>query len=84
MGTAWAAWCRAVRCFTASKICMHWIHLVENLVCLGSPHHGAVLERFGFHLQEKLGRFPIVKIVGHLVNIRSNGILDLRLWQCAR
>lgn len=58
---------------------MHqWLHLTENLVCLGSPHHGAGLERFGFTLQEKIGRFPLVKMIGHLVNIRSNGILDLR------
>lgn len=58
---------------------MHnWIHLVENLVCLGSPHHGAVLERFGFALQDKIGHFPLVKLVSHIVNIRSNGILDLR------
>lgn len=55
-----------------------WISMTENLVCLGSPHHGAVLERFGFTLQEKLGHFPFMKIVGHVVNIRSNGILDLR------
>ena len=55
-----------------------WFHMVENLVCLGSPHHGAVLERFGFTLQEKTGRFPIVKLVSQIVNIRSNGILDLR------
>jgi len=48
------------------------------MVCIGSPHHGAALERFGFHLQDKLGRFPFVKIIGHIVNIRSNGILDLR------
>ncbi len=58
---------------------MHqWMHLTENLVCLGSPHHGAVLERFGFILQDRLGHFPFVKIVRHIVNIRSNGILDLR------
>jgi pimeloyl-ACP methyl ester carboxylesterase len=58
---------------------MHqWIHMTENLVCLGSPHHGAVLERFGFILQDKLGHFPFVKIIRHIVNIRSNGILDLR------
>ncbi|MEG1709766.1 MAG: hypothetical protein RR285_13775 [Acinetobacter sp.] len=58
---------------------MHqWIHLTENLVCLGSPHHGAVLERFGFILQDRLGHFPFVKIIRHIVNIRSNGILDLR------
>lgn len=55
-----------------------WLHRIDNLVCLGSPHHGAALERFSFSLQEKLGHFPLVKIIGHLVNIRSNGILDLR------
>ena len=58
---------------------MHqWIHMVENLVCLGSHLHGAVLERFGFALQDKIGHFPLVKLVSHVVNIRSNGILDLR------
>lgn len=58
---------------------MHqWFHMSENLVCLGSPHHGAVLERIGFAIQEKVGRFPLVKLAGHIVNIRSNGILDLR------
>jgi pimeloyl-ACP methyl ester carboxylesterase len=58
---------------------MHeWLRLTENLVCLGTPHHGAALERFGFTLQEKIGHFPLVKMIGHLVNIRSNGILDLR------
>ena len=55
-----------------------WIYMTENLVCLGSPHHGAGLERFSFTIQQKLGNFPIVKLFGHLVNIRSNGILDLR------
>ncbi|MEQ1123199.1 hypothetical protein [Acinetobacter seifertii] len=55
-----------------------WIHMVENLVCIGSPHHGAVLERFGFAIQDKLGAFPFVGLLGQLVNIRSNGILDLR------
>ncbi len=58
---------------------MHqWFHMVENLVCIGSPHHGALLERFGFAMQEKVGNFPIVKMISHIVNIRSNGILDLR------
>ena len=58
---------------------MHrWFHMAENIVCLGSPHHGAVLERVGFAVQEKVGRLPIVKLAGHIVNIRSNGILDLR------
>ncbi|KJV39769.1 alpha/beta fold hydrolase [Acinetobacter brisouii] len=56
----------------------HWFHRTQNLVCIGSPHHGAALERFGFRLQESLGRFPLVKIARHVVNLRSNGILDLR------
>lgn len=55
-----------------------WVYMVENLVCLGSPHHGAVLERFGFSLQERFGRFPLTKLISQIVNIRSNGILDLR------
>ena len=55
-----------------------WMHRVENLVCLGSPHHGAVLERLGFSLQRNLRHIPLGKIFGHIANIRSNGILDLR------
>lgn len=55
-----------------------WVHATENLVCIGSPHHGAALERFGFNIQSKLGNFPIVRIFAHVVSLRSNGILDLR------
>lgn len=55
-----------------------WVYMVENLVCLGSPHHGAVLERFGFRLQERFRHFPMTKLISQIVNIRSNGILDLR------
>ncbi|MEC7120486.1 MAG: hypothetical protein VXW65_11360, partial [Pseudomonadota bacterium] len=32
-----------------------WPYLIDHLVCLGSPHHGAVLERLGFMIQERLG-----------------------------
>ena len=55
-----------------------WIHKVGNLVCIGSPHHGAVLERLGFMMQDRLGRMPILNRVGRLTSIRSDGILDLR------
>lgn len=64
--------------FYAKQNLYSWLHLTENLVCIASPHHGAALERLGFSIQNKLGRFPVVKIFGHLFNIRSNGILDLR------
>ncbi len=55
-----------------------WMHRVNNLVCIGSPHHGAALERFSHTLQEKLRHLPVVKILSYAFNIRSNGILDLR------
>lgn len=64
--------------FYAKQSLHSWLHLTENLVCIASPHHGAALERLSFNIQNKLGRFPVVRIFGHLFNIRSNGILDLR------
>lgn len=64
--------------FYAKQDLQDWLYRTENLVCLGSPHHGAGLERFSFTMQQKIGSLPIVKLFAHLVNIRSNGILDLR------
>lgn len=55
-----------------------WVNMVENLVCLGSPHHGAVLERLGFILQDRLGSIPFANVIAELANMRSSGILDLR------
>lgn len=55
-----------------------WIHMVENLVCIASPHHGAGLERFSYTIEQKIGHVPIARLFAQLVNIRSNGILDLR------
>lgn len=55
-----------------------WIDYVENLVCIGSPHQGAVLERLGFMLQEKVGKIPFASVLAQLGNLRSAGIIDLR------
>jgi len=56
-----------------------WPFLVDHLVCLGSPHHGAVLERLGFMLQERLGRLPFTAgALARLLDIRSAGVIDLR------
>lgn len=55
-----------------------WIDYVENLVCIGSPHQGAVLERLGFMLQEKVGQIPFASVLAQLANLRSAGIIDLR------
>lgn len=56
----------------------HWLNKVGNLVCIGSPHQGAVLERLGFMLQDRLGRSRLLNRIGRLTHIRSDGILDLR------
>lgn len=55
-----------------------WPFLVDHLVCLGSPHHGAVLERLGFMLQERLGKLPFTGILVQILDIRSAGVIDLR------
>lgn len=55
-----------------------WIHRVKNLVCLGSPHQGAVLERLGFLLQKRVGQIPIAGLLANLADVRSAGIIDLR------
>lgn len=64
--------------FYGKQSTQNWIHKVENLVCIGSPHHGAVLERLGFMMQDRLGRMPILNRIGRLTSVRSDGILDLR------
>jgi pimeloyl-ACP methyl ester carboxylesterase len=55
-----------------------WARRVDALVTLGTPHHGAPLERIG-HIVQQLGGFtkysaPIAK----LGNVRSAGVRDLR------
>lgn len=57
---------------------LNWLHKADNLVCLGSPHHGAVLERIGFFIQEQVSKLPIAGSLSHLLDVRSAGILDLR------
>lgn len=55
-----------------------WPSVCDNLVCIGSPHHGAVLERLGFMLQDRLGRLPFAGALARLGDIRSAGVIDLR------
>ncbi len=55
-----------------------WLSKADNLVCLGSPHHGAVLERLGFLFLDKLGRIPFAGALARLGEIRSAGVIDLR------
>ncbi len=55
-----------------------WPSLVKKMVFLGSPHHGAPLERLGNYLDHILEAIPYAKPFARLGKIRSAGVTDLR------
>lgn len=55
-----------------------WTALVGRMAFLGSPHHGAPLERGGMWLQELVGSAPFAAPLARLGRLRSAGITDLR------
>ena len=70
---------------------MGWRSLLRHLVHLGTPHHGALLERGGNWLQTMLEVSPYAASLARLAALRSDGITDLRFgslldadWQAGR
>jgi pimeloyl-ACP methyl ester carboxylesterase len=59
-----------------------WTTAVRHVVCLGSPHLGAPLEKGANALGWALGRVPETKPFARVVNGRSAGIKDLRFGAC--
>ncbi|HSV48279.1 MAG TPA: alpha/beta hydrolase [Ramlibacter sp.] len=57
---------------------MAWPHRLRQLVFLGSPHHGAALERGGNWVHAGLGVSPYLAPFTRLSGLRSEGITDLR------
>lgn len=55
-----------------------WAERCQVVVCLGSPHHGAPLERWVHAGGEVLGVLPEVRPFVDLLARRSTGIRDLR------
>lgn len=55
-----------------------WVERLRKLVFLGTPHHGAPLERGGNWLQTMLGVSPYAVPIARLGMVRSAGITDLR------
>ena len=58
---------------------LRWPRHVDDLVCLGTPHQGAPLERVGHGVDLLLGAMPYAAPLARLGNVRSAGINDLRL-----
>ncbi len=59
-----------------------WTLRVSDLVCLGTPHLGAPLERAGHGLDMLLGTVPYAAPLARLGRVRSAGITDLRQGHC--
>ena len=55
-----------------------WRSQLTRLVCLGTPHHGAALERGGRLVDAVFGVSPYVAPFAKLTQARSAGITDLR------
>ena len=57
---------------------LRWPERIKNVVFLGTPHHGAPLERMGNWLDLILNAVPHAKPFAALGQVRSAGITDLR------
>lgn len=55
-----------------------WVPMCSDLICLGSPHHGAPLEKAGHGLDVLLAQTPYTAPLARLGQARSAGIMDLR------
>ncbi len=78
-------------CHYAKREGHRWLGKLKKLVFLGTPHHGAPLERAGNWLELLMGTIPHSAPLARLGAIRSAGIKDLRYgnvvdedWQGSR
>ncbi|PID38251.1 MAG: hypothetical protein CSA65_07140 [Proteobacteria bacterium] len=59
---------------------LHWVERLDQLVCIGSPHHGAPLEKLANVAVNLLGRIDTAgtQVPAEVIAARSDGIKDLR------
>jgi len=65
-------------CAVSTETPEPWTDRVTDVICLGTPHLGAPLERVVDKGVRALGAFPESAPFGRLLEYRSVGILDLR------
>lgn len=70
--------CAVAQDATARGHDIRWLPHLRRLVFLGTPHHGAPLERAGSWVDLLLGASPYTAPFARLGRIRSAGIRDLR------
>jgi pimeloyl-ACP methyl ester carboxylesterase len=59
-----------------------WTEVVSHVVCLGSPHMGADLEKGVSIASWALARLPETRAIARFLNSRSDGVKDLRFGAC--
>ncbi len=65
-------------CHYAASSDHDWIASLRNLICMGSPHQGAPLERGGRWIDLMLSATPFAAPLARVGKLRSAGITDLR------
>lgn len=65
-------------CLVAEAEGHAWRRQLESMICLGTPHHGAPLERGGNWIDLLLGATRYSAPLARLGKIRSAGVTDLR------
>jgi pimeloyl-ACP methyl ester carboxylesterase len=71
-------------CQCAELRSLGWRQRLTRLICLGTPHHGAMLERGGHLVDSVLELSPYVAPFTRLGKARSAGITDLRFGNLQR
>jgi hypothetical protein len=69
--------CRSA-CAVGTETGHGWIAPLRNVVTLGAPHLGANLERAAATAHWAAGLLPETKLFADLLELRSDGVLDLR------
>lgn len=65
-------------CAAGERAGHRWRATLRSLICLGTPHHGAPLERGGNLLERLLGVTRYSAPLARLARLRSAGVTDLR------
>lgn len=65
-------------CMHARRHRLNWAGALDQVICLGTPHLGAPLERFGDSLSTLLAGTPWTRSLATVAETRSAGVKDLR------